>query len=180
MLVNLSDVFSSEGMKTNVTVELEMTSFTSRLGDFSIIRKTPVNFILTNIGVGKARIEGSVELVFDTDCDRCLTEVPTILTLEFEREVASPDTIPDSSDNQGDREDEELDFMEGYQLNVETFVYNEILLNWPMKILCKEDCKGICKVCGQNLNLGECGCDTFVPDPRMAAIQDIFNANKEV
>lgn len=180
MLVNLSDVFSSEGKMATITVELEMTSFASRLGDFSITRKTPVTLILTNIGVGKARVEGNVEIVFDTSCDRCLAEVPTILNLEFEREVASPDTAPDSSEDQGDREDEELDFMEGYQLNVETFVYNEILLNWPMKILCKDDCKGICKVCGQNLNLGECGCDNFVPDPRMAAIQDIFNANKEV
>ena len=180
MLVNLSDVFSSEGKVVTETVELEMSSFRSRLGEFSITRKTPVTLILTNIGVGKVRIEGRVELTFDTCCDRCLAEVPTILALEFEREVASPETKADSSDEDGDREDDELDFMEGYQLNVETFVYNEILLNWPMKILCKDDCKGICKVCGQNLNLSECGCDTFVPDPRMAAIQDIFNANKEV
>ena len=76
--------------------------------------------------------------------------------------------------------DDDQEYMEGYQLNVETFVYDEILLNWPMKILCRPDCKGVCPVCGKNLNDGECGCDTFVPDPRMAAIQDIFNANKEV
>ena len=74
----------------------------------------------------------------------------------------------------------EQSFMDGWQLDVEAFVYDEILVNWPAKILCKEDCKGICPVCGQNRNLKECGCDTFVPDPRMAAIQDIFNANKEV
>ncbi len=178
MLVNLSDVFSSEGKTVTVAAELEMTKFVSRLGEFSILKKSPVTLILTNIGVGKARIEGNAELVFQTGCDRCLTEVPTTLTLEFEREVASPDTALDSSIEEGDREDEVDEFMEGYQLNVETFVYNEILLNWPMKILCKEDCQGICSVCGHNLNLGECGCDRFVPDPRMAAIQDIFNASK--
>lgn len=180
MLVNLSDVFSSEGKVATVAAELEMTSFKSKLGEFSITRKSPVTLVLTNIGVSKARIEGNVELVFETSCDRCLAEVPTILNLEFEREVASPETKADSSEENGDREDDGLDFMEGYQLNVETFVYNEILLNWPMKILCKDDCKGICKVCGQNRNQKECGCDTFVPDPRMAAIKDIFNANKEV
>ncbi len=70
--------------------------------------------------------------------------------------------------------------MEGYHLNVDELINNELLLNWPMKILCKEDCKGICKVCGKNLNDGACGCDDFVPDPRMAAIKDLFNANKEV
>ena len=177
MLVNLSDVFSSEGKTVTVAAELEMTKFASRLGEFSILKKSPVTLILTNIGVGKARIEGNAEFVFQTSCDRCLTEVPTGLTLRFDKEVASPDTALDSSIEEGDREADELNFMEGYQLNVETFVYNEILLNWPMKILCKDDCKGICSVCGQNLNLGECGCDRFVPDPRMAAIQDIFNAS---
>ena len=180
MLVNLSDVFSSEGMKVAKAVELEMDSFKSRLGKFLITEKTPVEMVLTNIGEGKARIEGHVELTFETSCDRCLAEVPTTLTLEFEREVASPDTTTDSSEDDGDGEDDTIDFMEGYQLNVETFVYDEILLNWPMKILCKDDCKGICKVCGQNLNIKDCGCDNFVPDPRFAAIQDIFNANKEV
>ena len=49
-----------------------------------------------------------------------------------------------------------------------------------MKILCKEDCKGLCSVCGKDLNEGKCDCDTFVPDPRMAAIMDIFRENKEV
>ena len=54
----------------------------------------------------------------------------------------------------------------GWQLDVEAFVYDEILVNWPAKILCKEDCKGICPVCGQNRNLKECGLRIlFVPDP---------------
>ena len=180
MLVNLSDVFSSEGKTVTVTAELEMTKFASRLGEFSITKKSPVTLILTNIGVGKARIEGNAEFVFETSCDRCLTEVPTTLNLEFMREVASPDTTLDSSIEEGDSEDDELEFMEGYQLNVETFVYNEILLNWPMKILCKDTCEGICSVCGHNLNHGDCGCDRFVPDPRMAGIKDIFNSFKEV
>ena len=70
--------------------------------------------------------------------------------------------------------------MSGYELDVDTLINNEILINMPVKVLCKEECKGICPVCGGNLNEKECGCDTFVPDPRMAAIKDIFNANKEV
>ena len=174
MLVNLSDVLTSEGKVINITVPLEMTSFTSRLGRFLITEKSPVEFTFTNAGLNKAKVEGGVELTFRTKCDRCLTEVPTSLKLTFDATVTSPDgELSEDSDD-------EIDSMEGYQLNVETFVYNEILVNWPMKILCREDCKGVCTVCGKNLNDGECGCDTFVPDPRMAAIQDIFNANKEV
>lgn len=174
MLVNLSDVLTSEGKVQCTTVPLEMTDFTSRLGSFSIMEKNPIEFTFTNIGVNRARVEGSVKLVLATVCDRCLAEVPTILDIQFERVITSPDVTAD------DEEDEKPDYMEGYQLNVETFVYHEILENWPVKILCKEDCKGVCPKCGQNLNIRECGCDTYVPDPRMAVLKDIFNANKEV
>ena len=60
------------------------------------------------------------------------------------------------------------------------FVYNEILMRFPMKTLCREDCKGLCLKCGKNLNEGECGCDRASLDPRMSAIRDIFNNFKEV
>lgn len=174
MLVNLSDVLMTEGKQISMEEPLEMTCFESGMGSFEITEKSPVSLIFTNVERGKAKAEGSVALTFRTACDRCLTEVMTTLKLQFERVVAAPEIAVEDEDM------DDLSFMEGYQLNVETFVYNEIIGNWPAKILCKEDCKGLCPVCGQNRNVRDCGCDTFVPDPRMAVIQDIFNANKEV
>ncbi len=174
MLVNLSDVLTSEGKQTTMEVPLDISEFKSGALSFEIVEKMPVAFIFTNLEVDKAKVECSVKLTFRTYCDRCLTEVPTILELHSERIVVSPDKGTETEDV------DDLSFMEGYQLNVDTFVYNEIIGNWPAKILCKNDCKGLCPVCGQNRNERDCGCDTFVPDPRMAVIQDIFNANKEV
>ena len=174
MLVNLSDVFTSEGKKTDLQVELEMNRCMSRSGEYEIVEKSPVCFSFENVAKEKVRIKGTARLKFSAFCDRCLTEVPTVLELSFDRIVVSPEVAEDDEDV------DDLSFMEGYQLDVETFVYNEIIENWPAKILCKEDCKGICPVCGQNRNIRDCGCDTFVPDPRMAVIQDIFNGNKEV
>jgi uncharacterized protein len=75
---------------------------------------------------------------------------------------------------------EQSAYVEGCQLDVDRLIYGEILVNWPMKVLCREECKGLCKKCGQNLNQGACGCDQFVPDPRMAAFEDMFNNFKEV
>ena len=75
---------------------------------------------------------------------------------------------------------DETDFVIGYNLDVDKLVYSEILVNWPMKTLCREDCKGICRKWGANLNCKTCSCDSFEPDPRMAAIQDIFHQFKEV
>ena len=174
MLVNLTDVFTSEGKVVEKTVSLEMTEFQSKMGTFPIAEKSPVQITMSNLGVGKALVEGTAEVTLTMACDRCLTEVPVKLELEFSRDVDSKDTQDSEID------DENQDILEGSQLNIETLINNEILINLPDKVLCKEDCKGMCKQCGQNLNEGDCGCDDFVPDPRMAAIKDIFNAKREV
>lgn len=174
MLVNLTDVFTNEGQVQELTVSYDADTFTNQLGTFSIKEKSPVALKLSNIGQSKALVKGNVKLTFAFSCDRCLRDVDYTFDLSFENEVVSPDCTG------ADTDDDASDFMEGYHLNVDELVNNEILLNWPMKILCKEDCRGICKICGKNLNDGDCGCDDFVPDPRMAAIKDIFNANKEV
>ncbi|MCM1090951.1 MAG: DUF177 domain-containing protein [Butyrivibrio sp.] len=175
MLINLSDVLTTEGKVVREKLPLEMTVFMNGSGAYDIVGKSPVELNLTNIGKDKARVEGSCKLKLAAACDRCLAEVPVTLELSFDRTIVSPEADADdeaAEDNQG--------IMNGYHLDTEALVYDEIIVNWPVKILCREDCKGVCPVCGQNLNERECGCDTFVPDPRMAAIKDIFNASKEV
>lgn len=172
MLLNLSDVLTSEGMEIAREIPLEMTCYENGAESFPIVSKSPVRLTVANAGTDKAKLEGSVDLTLLAACGRCLEEVPVPLALCFERTILSPGAEADEADDLG--------FMDGFYLDVETFVHNEILINWPTKILCKEDCRGICPVCGRNRNEGPCGCDTFVPDPRMAVIQDIFNKSKEV
>ena len=75
---------------------------------------------------------------------------------------------------------DENDYLTGMDLDVDRLVYLEVLMSWPLKVLCKEDCKGICSRCGKNLNEGPCGCAEKPKDPRMAAISDIFSKFKEV
>lgn len=173
MLMNLTDVFTSEGKVIETTVLVEMTEFQCRLGRFQIVEKSPVQITMSNLGVGKALVTGKAVITLQMACDRCLTEVPVRLQLDFAREVSTPSQNPEL-------DEENQDILKDGQLNVEALINNEILMNLPDKVLCKPDCRGICKQCGHNLNEGDCGCDDFVPDPRMAAIKDIFNAKREV
>ncbi|MBQ7943151.1 MAG: DUF177 domain-containing protein [Lachnospiraceae bacterium] len=174
MLVNLTDVFTNEGKVINKEIPFEYEEYSCQMGTFTVKDKSPIVLTLSNIGQSKAMVEGTLKLVLGMSCDRCLQDVDYTFDLSFSVDVVSPELTEYSED------EVDTEFMEGYHLNVDALIDNEILLNWPMKILCKDSCKGICKVCGKNLNDGECGCDDFVPDPRMAAIKDIFNANKEV
>ncbi len=175
MLLNLTDVLTSEGKSRTEDAEIALTVFESRMGSFPITEKTPLRLELENAGAGRARLKGHAVITQRMNCDRCLKETPVTIVLDFEREVYSPE-ITDAAVS----DDTDGGVMEGYQLNVEALVYNELLMNQPERVLCRPDCRGICKKCGRDLNEGECGCDTFVPDPRMAVLKDIFNASKEV
>lgn len=168
MFLNLTNVLTTEGCIEEKAVNYEKDVFACQLGEFSVAEKTPVSLKLSNIGQEKALVEGSCTIKLQMQCDRCLKELEHTFEIAFSHNV-----IPamESSEEVSD----ETEFMEGYNLDMDTLIDNEILLNWPMKILCNEDCKGICKVCGKNLNEGSCDCDDFVPDPRMASIMDIFN-----
>lgn len=185
MLLNITDVLTTEGRTEEKQLDLEWKVFSYQGRDFRITGKEPLVLGLSNNGDGKAKLTGRIKLAMQMQCDRCLEDVPYTFDISFVRQVSAPEEETGGAMQQ-DKESEEdilLDqkyFMEGYQLNVESLVSNEIMLNWPMKILCREDCKGLCSVCGKNLNDGECGCDTFVPDPRMAKIQEIFHRDKEV
>ena len=174
MFINLSDVFLSPGRPLHVSCPIEMTEIQNGYESFSIVEKSELKLTAVHKSKGRAQVTGEAYVIVDMACDRCLKPVPERIDLFMEREVFSLET------DAGEEAEDNLGIMDGYQLNVENLVFNEILMNWPMKVLCKADCKGICKMCGKDLNLGECGCDTFVPDPRMAVIKDIFNANKEV
>ncbi len=174
MVISLTDVFTSEGKEKAESLKAELDGFSHMGNEYRVSEKSPVDFHFSNTGKGKALMEGSAELVLEIPCDRCLSPVRERLSLSFSQELYAPDLLRDQ-----DQEDEQS-FLHGYELDVEALLKNEVLINMPVKVLCRPDCKGICKKCGHNLNDGECGCDTFVPDPRMAAIKDIFNANKEV
>ena len=173
MLINLTDVLSCEEKVVKRTVETELRSFDISLGSFPLTEERPLTLVLTNLGNDKLLIEGEFAVKAQIPCDRCLTEVEVPIDVSFEKEV----DMKLSAEGRIDDLDE-TDFINGYNLDTVKLVYGELLVNWPMKVLCKPDCKGICRKCGKNLNDGPCGCDTVELDPRMAVIAEIFKNSK--
>ena len=174
MIIDISKVVKSINKEVSEEVSIELTSFESRLGDFPILQKSPVVLTITNQENKTLFIRGAVDVTLSIPCGRCLEEVPTQICFDIDKKLDINDGIL------VDDEMEENDYLIGFELDVDKLVYAEILVNWPMRVLCKEDCEGICKVCGANLNKGDCGCQRTELDPRMAAIQDIFSKFKEV
>lgn len=175
MILNLSDVLSEHHKAIHESVPIEMIYFKSEMGDYAITEKTPLELSVEYAGDRKLEVTGKAEITSVAPCDRCLEDVEVKVTLDFKHKI---DTESDAYDQSEDLD--ENNYIDGYSLDVEQLVYNELLVGWPTKILCSEDCKGICNVCGQNLNKGTCNCEDTGLDPRMSVIRDVFKNFKEV
>ncbi|MDD7218822.1 MAG: DUF177 domain-containing protein [Clostridia bacterium] len=176
MLIQLSEILLQEGKTETFNAEIEMDSICFRLGEFKIVDKMPLTLQITNVGDRKLEIEGTGRLVVDIPCDRCLENVPTVFDLHIQQKLDMK-----QSEEERVKDLDESNFITQTELDVDQLVYDEVLIEWPLKVLCKEDCKGICSQCGANLNHETCSCEhTERLDPRMAAIRDIFSKFKEV
>lgn len=175
MLVNISDVLSEQHKTVVADAELDMNEFRRDSDSYSIKTKDTVHIIVEHMEGTKLSVSGNTNLTITIPCDRCLEAVDQQFNLNLSKEI--------DLDEDHAKEDEELDeanFIEGHQLDVDQLIYNEILIAWPMKVLCSEDCKGICNICGKNLNQGQCSCEDTSLDPRMSVIQEIFKTQKSV
>ena len=175
MILNLSDVLSEQHKPIEQDVPVEMVQFESRYGVFRVLEKEPLVVRVDHVKDRELVIKGKGKLTLEIPCDRCLEPVSTEIPLDFCKNVNL-----DVADGDQTEELDETNYIDGYTLDVEQLVHNEVLIGWPTKILCREDCKGICNVCGQNLNQGTCECEDTSLDPRMSVIRDVFKNFKEV
>ena len=63
---------------------------------------------------------------------------------------------------------------DGEAIDVDEIVKEQIVLAVPTRMLCREDCKGICPECGTDRNTGDCSCATNDIDPRWAALKNLI------
>lgn len=173
MLIDLWSLLSAEGKQMELQAPIEMSEFDNGLTKYSILEKKPIEFKFTHTGDKHIDIVAGIEVKLNIPCDRCLEDVEITISIEASKEVDLNETA------ELDDADETI-FMDGTEFDSERFVYGEILVNLPMKVLCDTNCKGICNRCGTNLNHASCGCDTTELDPRMAKVLEVFNSFKEV
>jgi uncharacterized protein len=129
---------------------------------------------------GKVRLSGNEVFVnghIDTraqvECDRCLKPVELPVNADFTLEYIS-DSDYESSEVAELTEDElSVAVFDGKGLDVDEIAKEQILLTVPTRMLCREDCKGICPECGADRNTGNCDCVTNDIDPRWAALKNL-------
>ena len=131
--------------------------------------------ITDNGGYMRLRLHLSVS--YATACARCLDEVRGVFEEEFERTVVTRGSLTDEQLDENFDEYAVLD-AEG-MLDVDREIAETMMLLFPKKILCREDCEGLCPVCGKPRRLENCGCVTKEIDPRLAILQKLLDNSEK-
>jgi uncharacterized protein len=117
-------------------------------------------------------LEGDIQTVMEMDCSRCLESARFPIMASFKYVLT-----PVQKENQEEKElcAEEMDFVY-YQddlIDLDPLVAEQIILQLPMKVLCQEDCKGLCPRCGINRNRDSCQCHKEQIDSRLAVLKKL-------
>ena len=121
------------------------------------------------------RLHGRLKAILEVECDRCLHP--------FELEIISEMELfyrPKSSLNGEEISLEELGMLhyEDNTIDLGEAVRDTIIIEMPMKLLCCEECKGLCFKCGKDLNLGSCGCET--KEEEYNPFKEFFKKNQKL
>ena len=112
-------------------------------------------------------MKGEITTTIHGTCDRCASE--------FDRDVVIPiDAVLVTELANEENEDEWVFTLEGDSADLDDIVRTVFVLNMDSKLLCSDDCKGLCCRCGKNLNDGPCSCEKEI-DPRLAALKQLLN-----
>ncbi len=114
-------------------------------------------------------ILGQISAPVRLTCSRCLDEYNRVITGSFERIAVAPDAkvLREAAD------EVYLPLEEG-SVDLSQAIEETLVLNIPMVPLCRENCSGLCPVCGQNLNHGSCSCKVETIDPRLEKLRELL------
>lgn len=127
-----------------------------------------VEATITKVG-NRYVVKGTASTMVKLLCDRCLEAFDCSIQADiYQRYSTNPN-----------EDDEDILPISGFEIDLEDVVTEAIVLNVPMKWLHDENCKGICKVCGINLNKQSCHCDAQEIDPRLEGLRNLFHPQSE-
>ena len=169
-------------------MRIELENLEGGKGDFAhVYRPEDLNPVDERISLtgpasisGKVRlsghevfVNGHVETRVQVECDRCLQQVELPVNSDFSLEYITGSDYESSQVAELTEAEMSVAVFDGKALDVDEIVKEQVVLAVPTRMLCREDCKGICPECGVDRNTGECSCVTDDIDPRWAALKNL-------
>ena len=165
MLLGLSKIVDCPGASVSFSTSVDLSDL--RYGiSYPVSEPVMAEGMVRNTA-GVLVMTGRITTCIHGTCDRCATE--------FDREIDFPiDVILVPEMANEENEDERVFPLEGDSADLDDIVRTVFVLSLDSKLLCKEDCAGLCCRCGRNLNDGPCNCQKEL-DPRFAALKQLLD-----
>ena len=164
MLLGLSQIIDRPGASVSFSVSVDLSDLCYGVS-YPVSEPVLAEGDVRNTA-GVLVMQGSIATTIHGICDRCASE--------FHRKVEFPiDVVLVTKLESEENEDEWVFPLEGDSADLDDIVRTVFVLNLDSKLLCKEDCKGLCPQCGKNLNDGPCNCRKEL-DPRFAALKQLL------
>lgn len=162
MILDLKQLFEVVGSRMELNETLNWSE-EEIFGGKPFISPIQVTGKITN-QAGIVLLDAAVSFEMQLTCDRCLDEFNRTYSYDFSH-ILVRDTATDN---------DEYIVLPDRLLNLDDLMHADVLLNLPSKLLCKEDCKGLCSVCGQNKNHQSCECKEKFGDPRFNVLDQLL------
>jgi len=169
MLLDLSHL---RGDAEHIDRQYEPEAFALAGEDFRLA--APVHLVAdVRKDARKVRLTGRVQTRLECDCSRCLEpfEIPVSADLDSLFLPAAENAGED--EREVSEEDLGVSFYRDEQIDLGEVMREQFILALPMKPLCREDCQGLCPVCGVNRNREDCGGHEGWVDPRLEPLRKL-------
>ena len=164
MLLGLSKIIDNPGASVPFSTSVDLSDLCYGVS-YPVTEPVVAEGVIRNTA-GVLCMNGSIRTTIHGTCDRCATD--------FDRDIDFPiEVILVTELANEENEDEWVFPLEGDSADLDDIVRTVFVLNLDSKLLCKEDCEGLCCRCGKNLNNGPCNCQKEL-DPRFAALKQLL------
>ncbi|MBR6557892.1 MAG: DUF177 domain-containing protein [Clostridia bacterium] len=168
MIIDISTILTGEKLSLDIDYKIEKEDaavLAENLFGAAVTSPVSVTGNIKNNG-GCVSLTVSSSFDYESECARCLAPVSGSFTIDLVRTVAATGTIT------GDEEDYVI--AEEGKIDIDEELCEELLLSFPSKILCDEDCPGLCPKCGKPKREGKCGCPEKEIDPRLKILAQLL------
>ncbi len=119
------------------------------------------------------RVSGSIATQIKLSCSRCLNEYAIELDVPFTIYYTKATNIPQDAELELAENDLMTSTYDGDVIDLTSEIAAQIIMEIPIKPLCNDDCRGLCSVCGAELNISECGCSQHLTSLKFSALSNL-------
>ncbi len=163
MILDLEPIFNTEGMVKQFDYEFDLSEQELN-GSKPFASPVKISGHAGNY-TGIVELHATADFTLETACDRCAKPISLPLATKIFHTLVT---------SLNDETNDELLLVNELRFDLDALITEDIFLDLPSKLLCSEDCKGMCPKCGADLNAGSCSCEKEV-DPRLAALKQLLD-----